>query len=123
MTSEEKWQISPLYLAQTRYFLKHEGEVKYGIIMEKQDVLQSAAERLTAALDVIEQRFDIQIDEFAKNSDHEEKLDRLMDERGKLKSELNEARAQAKRLTSANQDVANRLDSVINSLKAAFGKS
>lgn len=91
--------------------------------MEKQDVLQSAAERLTAALDVIEQRFDVQLDEFAKYSDHEDELERLTKERVKLKSDLNEARAQAERLTTANQDVANRLDSVINSLKAAFGKN
>ncbi len=91
--------------------------------MEKQDVLQSAAERLTAALDVIEQRFDVQLDEFAKYSDHDVELDKLTRERAALKSELNEARSQAHRLTAANQDVANRLDSVINSLKAVFGKN
>lgn len=91
--------------------------------MEKQDVFQSAAQKLTAALDVIEQRFDVHLDEFAKNSDHKEELERLMQERTALKSELNEARSQAERLTAANQDVANRLDSVINSLKAVFGKA
>ena len=49
-------------------------------------------------------------------------LSRLNQERVALKSELDEARAQAHKLSSANQDVANRLDVVIDSIKLALQK-
>ena len=39
--------------------------------MEKQDALQTAADRLTAALDFIEAKFENHLDEFAKHSDKE----------------------------------------------------
>ena len=90
--------------------------------METQDALQSAAERLTEALDFIEARFDHQMDEFAKNTDQKSKLDDLQKEQAELKSELAEARTQAIKLSSANQDVANRLDHVIDSIKVALNK-
>ena len=90
-------------------------------VMEKQDALQTAAEKLTAALDVIEQRFEVQLDEFAKYNMKEEQLSSLQEERVALKSELENARNQAHKMSEANQDVANRLDTVISSLKSMLG--
>ncbi len=90
--------------------------------MEKQDALQTAADRLTTALDFIEARFDTQLDEFVKHSHQGVELNKLQQERAALKSELNEARTQAHKLFSANQDVAERLDVVIDSIKLALQK-
>ncbi|MGH1350246.1 MAG: DUF4164 family protein [Methyloligellaceae bacterium] len=90
-------------------------------LLEKQDALQSVVEKLTAALDGIEQRFDTHLDEFAKHSESSDNLIDVQREREALKMELDEAREQAGKLASANQDVANRLDTVISSIKTVLG--
>ncbi len=91
-------------------------------VMEKQDAFQTAAERLTAALDVIEQRFDY-FDEFARNGAPQGELTKLQQERSALKTELGEAKLQAHKLATANQDVANRLSTVIKSLQSVLGNA
>jgi len=85
--------------------------------MAESDALQKATARLSAAVDVLENFIGPLFGEEDSVVSLKQKLHSVQHERDQLLLELNAERARARRLEAANDEVSDRLDAVMGSLR------
>lgn len=85
--------------------------------MNKTDALEEATTRLLAALDRFEEALGRRLQNRPDNGDLQGRLQSLSEENERLAARLEAERHRADRCTAANTDVAQRLDTVIDSVK------
>ncbi len=89
--------------------------------MGAHDALGAASERVITTHEAVEGRVAGQSGGTSEIQALKSEIRRLAEERERLQADLDEAKEHAERLEIANQEVANQLDSLIDSIKSILG--
>ena len=91
--------------------------------MNDGQLIETATRRLTQALDALEAAVERRREADRSESALAAQVQALGDDRSRLAADLDAASARAKRLETANRDVARRLDATMQSIRAVIERS
>ncbi len=89
--------------------------------MDDSETVEQATGRLNAAIDAIEAGLASLADDAERGDQAQAEFAKLSEDHGRLSAEVDVERVRAERLKSANEDVSERLGSVIESIRSALG--
>ncbi len=89
--------------------------------MTEQTAIEAATRRLAQALDALESAVERRVEGDSSGAQLSDQLHALGVDRSKLASELDAQTARARRLETANRDVAARIDAAMQSIRAVLG--
>lgn len=84
--------------------------------------LKQAINRLSKALEMLEQAADQRIERESEYLDSEEEVQRMGADRARLAQELDKSEARAERLQDANNEVSRRLVSAMETIRAVLDR-
>lgn len=90
--------------------------------MSSDITLKQAINRLTKAVDVLEQSTSQRLERDQANQDSEEEVQRMGADRARLAQELDKSEARAERLQDANSEVSRRLVSAMETIRAVLDR-
>jgi septation ring formation regulator EzrA len=88
--------------------------------MTDHSAIEAATRRLQAALDMLESAVEARLEATARSGTLADQLHLLESDRAKLAADLDHAAARSKSLESTNREIAQRLDSAMESIRSVI---